>query len=56
MAHQVGRSAAGASRFAASKVDWARLFKLSGSNTTTVANLQAKWAQASMKFVEKNFN
>lgn len=49
MAQQVGRTASGASRFVSSKVDWNRLFKLSGSNTTTVANLQAKWSQAAIK-------
>lgn len=49
MAQQVGRSVATASRYAGSKVDWNRLFKLSGGNTTTVANLQAKWSQAATK-------
>ena len=46
MAQQVGRSAA---RFTSSKVDWIRLLKLSGSNTTTLSNLQAKWSQAAVK-------
>ena len=50
MAQQVGRSAAAAaSRFAGSKIDWNRLLKLSGSHTTTVSNLQAKWSQAAIK-------
>ena len=49
MAQQVGRSAAAASRYVSNKVDWNRLLKLSGSNTTTVANLQAKWSQAAVK-------
>jgi len=49
MAQQVGRSAAAASRYAGSKIDWSHIFKLSGSNTTTVSNLQAKWSQASVK-------
>jgi hypothetical protein len=49
MAQQVGRSAAAASRYVPSKLDWSRLFKLSGSNTTTVSNLQAKWSQAAVK-------
>jgi hypothetical protein len=49
MAQQVGRSAAAASRYAGSKVDWSRIFKLSGPNTTTVSNLQGKWSQAAVK-------
>jgi hypothetical protein len=49
MAQQVGRSAAAVSRYASSKVDWNRLFKLSGTNSTTVSNLQAKWSQAAVK-------
>jgi hypothetical protein len=50
MAQQAGRSAAAAaSRYAGSKVDWNRLLKLSGSNTTTVSNLQGKWSQAAVK-------
>jgi hypothetical protein len=49
MAQQVGRSAAAVSRYTSSKVDWSRLLKLSGSNTTTVSNLQGKWSQAAVK-------
>lgn len=49
MAQQVGRSVAATTRYAGSKIDWNRLFKLSGGNTTTVANLQAKWSQAAGK-------
>jgi hypothetical protein len=49
MAQQVGRSAAAASRYVGSKIDWSGLLKLSGSNTTTVSNLQAKWSQAAVK-------
>lgn len=49
MAQQVGRSAAAASRYAGKNVDWSHLFKLSGSNTTTLSNLQGKWSQASTK-------
>lgn len=50
MAQQAGRSAASAvSRFTSSKVDWNRLFKLSGSNSTTVSSLQSKWSQAAVK-------
>ena len=50
MAQQAGRSAASAaSRFTSSKVDWSRLLKLSGSNTTAVTNLQSKWSQAAVK-------
>lgn len=54
MANQVGRSAAGASRFVSSKVDWNRLFKLSGSNTNTLSAIQAKWSQAAMKYERLN--
>lgn len=43
-----GRSAT-ASRYIAAKVDWSRLLKLSGANTTTVTNVQAKWSQAAIK-------
>lgn len=49
MAQQVGRSVASAARYAGSKIDWNHLLKLSGSNTTTVANLQAKWSQGAVK-------
>ncbi len=49
MAQQVGRSAASATRYAGSKVDWNRILKLSGANTTTASNLQAKWSQAAIK-------
>ena len=49
MAQQVGRSAGSAARYAGSKIDWSRLTKLSGSNTTTVSNLQSKWSQAATK-------
>jgi hypothetical protein len=49
MAQQVGRSAAATSRYVGSKIDWNRLLKLSGSNTTTVSNLQGKWSQAAGK-------
>ena len=49
MAQQAGRSAVAASRFTASKMDWNRILKLSGSNTTTVTNLQSKWSQAAVK-------
>jgi hypothetical protein len=49
MAQQVGRSAAAASRYAGSKINWNNLLKLSGSNTTTVSNLQSKWSQAAVK-------
>ncbi len=50
MAQQVGRSAAAAtSRYVSSKLNWNQLLKLSGSNTTTVSNLQAKWSQAALK-------
>lgn len=49
MAQQVGRSAGAASRYVASKLDWSKLLKLSGSNTTTVSNLQGKWSQAAGK-------
>jgi len=49
MAQQAGRSAAAASRYAGSKIDWSRILKLSGSNTTTVSNLQGKWSQAAIK-------
>ena len=49
MAQQVGRSAAATSRYVGSKIDWSRLFKLSGSNTTTVSNLQGKWSQSAGK-------
>ncbi|CAF0890255.1 unnamed protein product [Adineta ricciae] len=49
MAQQAGRSAVAASRFTASKMDWNRILKLSGSNTTTVSNLQSKWSQAAVK-------
>lgn len=50
MAQQVGRSAASAvSRFTGSKVDWNHLFKLSGTSTTTLSNLQSKWSQAAVK-------
>ncbi|CAF3178177.1 unnamed protein product [Rotaria socialis] len=49
MAQQVGRSAVAASRYVGAKIEWARLLKLSGANTTTVSNLQAKWSQAATK-------
>lgn len=49
MAQQAGRSAAQAARYAGGKVDWSRILKLSGSNTTTATNLQAKWSQAAVK-------
>jgi hypothetical protein len=49
MAQQVGRSAGAAARYTGSKIDWSRLTKLSGSNTTTVSNLQSKWSQAAVK-------
>ena len=49
MTHQVGRSAAAASRYVGAKIDWSRLLRLSGSDTTTVSNLQAKWNQAAAK-------
>jgi len=49
MAQQVGRSAAATSRYISSKLNWNQLLKLSGSNTTTVSNLQAKWSQAALK-------
>jgi len=49
MAQQVGRTVAATSRYAGSKVDWSRLLKLSGSNTTAVTNLQGKWSQAAVK-------
>ncbi|CAF0983203.1 unnamed protein product [Rotaria sordida] len=49
MAQQVGRSASAASRYVGAKIDWSRLLKLSGSNTTTVSNLQGKWSQAAVK-------
>ena len=50
MAQQAGRSAgAAASRYVSSKIDWSRLTKLSGSNTSTVTNLQGKWSQAAVK-------
>jgi len=49
MAQQVGRSAAAASRYTGSKIDWSRILKLSGSNTTTATNLQGKWSQAATK-------
>ena len=49
MAQQAGRSAASAARYAGSKVDWSRIFKLSGTNTTSVSNLQAKWSQSAVK-------
>ncbi len=50
MAQQVGRSAANAaSRYVSGKIDWSRLMKLSGANTTTVSNLQGKWSQAAVK-------
>lgn len=49
MAQQVGRSAASASRYVGKNIDWSRLIKLSGSNTTTVSNIQAKWSQSAAK-------
>lgn len=49
MAQQVGRSASAATRFVGKSINWTHLLKLSGSNTTTVAALQAKWAQAGLK-------
>jgi len=49
MAQQVGRSAGAAARYTGSKIDWSRLIKLSGSNTTTVSNLQSKWSQTAVK-------
>jgi hypothetical protein len=51
MAQQVGRSAAAAARYTGTKIDWNRLTKLSGSNTTTVSNLQGKWSQAAANII-----